>query len=62
MDHLSPSADAKAEGNFANSNLPSCASKQPILVGQVVYPKTIGKNNGCESLYPEQFDLYQSLM
>ena len=34
--------------------LPSRASKQPILIGQVVYPKTIGKNNSCKSSYPDQ--------
>ena len=32
----------------------SHASEQLILVGQVMYPKTIGKNNGYKSLYLEQ--------
>ena len=34
--------------------LPTHALKQPSLVGQVVYPKIIGKNNSCESSYSEQ--------
>ena len=36
--------------------------EKPIMVGQVVYPKTIGKNNSCDSLYSEQLETYHKIL